>query len=327
MLAEPLKYLKGTSAMRLTTIPLGPDNLNRCTDLWGDRADYTPGDMRRMLERARDLLRTRRALGRLIVDEHDQPVGFGLATFITPDLSRLYRQAPYPQLGKQLLLQELTVEHIVLDEAAIGRGNATSGLHLVVLNQGFAYDRFSATQFQPLAGTMLQAFADCYRGYRLESIVTEIFGEEGIQLLASAGGGADMKRFERQVASGAVIRSGVLCLDRETAERTYSPHLPLFTYGPPRLLLSGAERRIVQAALGGQTDRAVSEQLKLPLTTVKATWRRIQAKAERDAGLQATLGELRGEGLRGQQSRHIILDYVRSYPSELTPYTPGTERD
>jgi hypothetical protein len=95
----------------------------------------------------------------------------------------------------------------------------------------------------------------------------------------------------------------------------------MFLYSPPRILFTAAEQALLRLSLRGSTDRAMSDDLGIPLTAVKARWNRIHAR------VMAQLPDLfagvslpdRGR-TRGTQFRHLILDYVRDNPSELTPH-------
>ena len=82
---------------------------------------------------------------------------------------------------------------------------------------------------------------------------------------------------------------------------------------------------LLSVALSGGTDEWLSERLGIPVTAVKSRWIRIQQRtATRLPQLlqEVPMGHAR---VRGVQTRHIILDYVRRTPSELTPYDRDCE--
>jgi hypothetical protein len=95
----------------------------------------------------------------------------------------------------------------------------------------------------------------------------------------------------------------------------------MFVYNPPRIRFTRVQQDILAAALAGATDEQLSARLGIPLTTVKSRWTRIQ---QRTATLVPELFEeipiSRAGGRRGVQTRHLILQYVRENPAELTPY-------
>jgi hypothetical protein len=107
---------------------------------------------------------------------------------------------------------------------------------------------------------------------------------------------------------------------RERAAAIRSPLLAVFAYNPPRLFLTPSERELLSEALSGVTDETLSARLGIPLTAVKARWARIQHRAAE--ALPALFADvpMPSHGGRGVRTRHLILDYVRKNPSELTPY-------
>jgi hypothetical protein len=116
------------------------------------------------------------------------------------------------------------------------------------------------------------------------------------------------------------MRSLLGTVTREQAAARTSPMLALFAYSPPRLHFTPAEQRVLSEALGGAVDETLSARLGIPLSAVKARWTRIQERVVRYAPeLVAAVRHGRGYG-RGNQRRHLILNYVRDHPSELTPY-------
>ena len=139
-------------------------------------------------------------------------------------------------------------------------------------------------------------------------------------MLAKAGNARVVREF-REIAPGMPIATRVMTLDRDFAAERKSSNLALFVYNPPKVFFTDAEQELLLAALDGGTDDVLSARLGIPMTATKAPWNRVQARvAER---VPALLGDLStridGHGQRGPQFRHLIVDYVRNNPSELTP--------
>src|SRR5687767_6843133 len=110
-------------------------------------------------------------------------------------------------------------------------------------------------------------------------------------------------------------------MDRARAAARKTPFLPMFLYTPPQVLFTPAEKELLRAALNGAPDEVISERLGIPVSAVKGRWHRIhQRAADRIPELFQQTPALVGDGYRGRQIRHVILEYVRDNPSELTPY-------
>jgi hypothetical protein len=309
------------NATGLTTVRLTEANVERCEPLWGGRSDYTAPEVSALLDRVRWLLSTERARGAMFLEHDGRLRGFGLATFVHEDVITAFVAAPHPQFGRRVL-SDPDFAAITLDETDIGRRNATGGVELVVLNQGYDLDGLTQSGgWQPLAGTSMQAFADAHRGYKLARIVNEIFDKEGVAFLERARP-ATIHRFASTTRSGERLLTGCWILSRQEAERHGGFILPMFAYSPPIIRFTATERRVLRFALSGATDEVVATLLRVPLTAVKARWRRIQDRATIVPGLGERIATLRRQHTRGLQWRHLIIEYVRTNPSELTPYLP-----
>jgi hypothetical protein len=117
------------------------------------------------------------------------------------------------------------------------------------------------------------------------------------------------------------LKSVVGMLTRERAVAQTSVMMMAFDYDPPQLRLTAAERELLTAALDGATDDALARRLGVPLTSVKARWTRIEQRAVCHCPeLFRHVPSPRHADKRGAQTRHLVLEYLRANPSELTPY-------
>jgi len=310
-----------SGAMRLSAVPLTARNLSRCVQLWAARSDYTSAEFSRALRKVTWLLTTDRARGRLISEDNGQVRGFGIAAFVRRDFIDSYLAAPYAQIGKQILFHK-RIRNIVLDEQTVGRQNAGAGLDVVVLNQGFDFEGFAPGERQPLVGTMIQSFIEAHQGYKLARLVSEVIGEREVALLDRPGA-PPIRQLWFETKSGERLESGVWVWDAATAAQSEVFSLPVFTYMPPLVCFTSAERKVLRAALTGVTDTTIARELGIAVAAVKGRWLRIiERAAAKHQELGATIEALKRDGQRGPQIRHLIVDYVRRHPSELTPYSP-----
>jgi hypothetical protein len=308
--------------MQVHSIPLTPENLPMCAPLWGGSETYGRDEMRDVLDGASRLLLERRALGAIVL-ENDRARAFGITTFADEVLMDRYLTDPHPHLGKRLLAGAHGPESTsVLSVSGIAERNAGRGLQVVVANTAYDTD---ALDEATVLGVLMRAFQETLRGYRIARLVNEVFGEHAISVVMDSGSYEVLETFDLS-GPGIQLRSLVSTLTREQAVASKHPLLPLFAYSPPRLFLTPAEQDLLSEALTGVTDETLSRRLDIPLSAVKARWSRIQERAVRKAPHLFDDVPLPSRGGRGVQTRHLILQYVRHHPSELTPYAQARAR-
>jgi hypothetical protein len=296
--------------------PIGPGNIDACRLLWGDRAAWRPADFERMLDRVRRWLERDRARGRLLRDEHGRPRAFGVSVFVSPAMADRLAATTSPQLGRQLLEHEAS-EASVLGPREVARGNAGSGLQLLVVSQGYDDSGLGDDEWATLLGQLIQAFLETHQGFRVSRAIIEAFGRRGVAFVAESWPGVTCA--DIITINGRRLPSARWTVTQAIAERQGGGLLPLFLYRPPSLGLSHAERVVLTAALTCGTDATIAEALQLPLATVKGRWSRIFRRvASTPIGERLSAGKAADR--RGPQSRHILLEYLRRNPWELTGY-------
>ena len=300
--------------MRLSAEVLDANNVEQCRKLWGDGAFHSRFELDRIIATARSLLVEGRARGSLLRD-NGLARYFGLTVFVDHATGAALMTDPHPRIGASLLADP---GHSILDSEAIGRGNANDGLHMVVVSQGWDFSGVVGNPWPPLLGSILKEFEDVHAGYRLSAIMGEVFGDGGEVVLKSRAF-PNTRQFTAAAGRGAALPSLVYWITRCEAEVGCSTLLPMFSYGVPRLLFTPQEQRMLRHALSGATDAELALQLGASLTAIKSQWRRV---FDRAAVVDDTLvgADYFGAGTRGMQKRHVILDYVRRHPEELTAY-------
>ncbi|MGE3508684.1 MAG: hypothetical protein AB7N65_07350 [Vicinamibacterales bacterium] len=296
--------------------PLGPANLDACRPLWGDRAAWRAADFERMLERVRRWLACDRARGRLLRDEHGRPRAFGVSVFVSPAVADRLATTTSPQLGRQLLEDE-ACDASVLGPREVARGNAGAGLQLLVVNQGYDDSGLHDDEWATLLGQLIHAFLETHTGFRVSRAIIETFGRRGVAFVAESWPGVTCA--DVVTVDGLRLPSARWTVTQASAERQGGGLLPLFLYRPPTLGLSHAERVVLAAALTFGTDTAIAEALRLPLATVKGRWSRIFRRVA-STPIGDRLSASKAADRRGPQSRHILLEYLRRNPWELTGY-------
>jgi hypothetical protein len=262
------------------------------------------------------LLAQERALGSIILED-DRPRAFCITAFVDEVFVEGYLRDPYPNVGKDLLLRRCAGERrAVLAREEIGDRSAGTGLQLVVLNSNVDA---SGADPDSVLGLAMQSFQEIHRGYRTARIINEVFGHHAIEVVITSRC-YDVQRAFGALA-GATVSSVLATLTREDAAARHSPLLPIFVYSPPRILFTPSEQGLIRPALRGGTDEALSARLGVSLSSVKARWTRIlQRAARRMPQLFDEVPVPQRANRRGTQIRHLILEYARANPSELTPY-------
>jgi hypothetical protein len=303
--------------MSVLVAPMSSRNVASCTDLWADRATYSQAALNTVIRTAGQLLTETRALGSIVLED-SRPRAFGLSTFLDETFVEKYLADPYPQLGRHLLATPShSAPECILDVHGIGERNSTAGNQLVVLSTNFD---LTAKDPDGVLGALMHAFQETHRGYRIARIIVEVLGEPAIEALVSSGSFTLHHRFST-LAPNVKIPSCIATLTRTEAGARRTPLLPMFLYNPPTLGLTYAEQQLLRTALSGCTDLTLSETLNVSIAAVKARWMRIQERVGRRVPeLLGSVGQRRKASGRGAQIRHLILDYVRRHPSELTPY-------
>jgi hypothetical protein len=230
---------------------------------------------------------------------------------------------PYPHIGKRLLLDARTPHSTsVLSIEQIAQRNADIGLQVIVASTGYDSE---AQDVDTVIGELIWAFHEVHRGYRIARIVNEVFGEPAISVVTGSRGYEVLRVFDL-ASEGSELRSLVGTVSREQAGAVKHPLLAMFAYSPPRLFFTPAEQELLSAALAGATDEMSSKRLGIPVSAVKARWSRIQERAARMAPELFDEVPLPVRQGRGVQTRHLILQYLRHHPSELTPYSRPSAR-
>lgn len=311
--------------MRLSVIPLTAENIVRCRPIWGDRLLMSSEELDGIVARAALALRLERARGVLLVDECDRARYFAISTFVSHEFAQRIVADPQPRVGFQVL-REWSPENPspILDEPAIAVGNGSeNGLVLTVLNQGYDLEGLGESGWPTIVGTVLEQFQFVHRGFRVERLIGEGFGIENDAVITTATPFAKIWRFDLP-ADTAPVHSIVFTFSRQDVLTHWSPILPVFTYAPPKVRFSRSERTLLRAALAGGTHKEVAARLALSLPAVTARWKRIVSRvSDRAPELLSAAGAARGSS-RGEQSKHLILDFVRAHPSELTPWVASS---
>jgi DNA-binding CsgD family transcriptional regulator len=292
-------------------------NVERSVDLWADRSAYSPDELDRVLGLLGRLFARRCAHG-TIITINGVTRACGLSAFVHADVLDAAIPHPLPLLTKRLLLAAAADSRArpFLEQADIARGNARDGLHLLILQANIDT---STGHGDVLFGQLTRAFYRLHDGYRPARVVADYVGP--VAVAVARAGEFDIVREFPSIAPGIDIPSALVVLTPAAAAARGNTTIQTFAYNPPRIMFTAREQELLRCALDGAPDDIVAGRLGVALSSVKARWTRVQQRAiQMVPELFLSVPLPKQPHRRGAQTRHLVLQYVRTHPSELTPY-------
>jgi DNA-binding CsgD family transcriptional regulator len=268
-----------------------------------------------------------------VVEDADAPpkeaiLAFSNIAFVEPSFIEELKTTLPPIVGAQLINRILDKRSPVLEEEAIGRGNAGKGLYTIVPQGSIAVQGLPPVEVHAVHSMLMDAFQWAIRGYRLAELLCDPFGNEVLQFFLRSGMRLRRDYSDFYQAAGAAappdtVRPYLISLTAAEAHESYGQWIAMhFAYSPPCFDLRRSQRRLLQYALRGDTDEEVAAALGISPWTVKKTWQDIYAKvAEANPTLlPPPLADGDSEQRRGSERRRHLLQYVRQHPVEIRPY-------
>ena len=248
----------------------------------------------------------------------DSIEGFGASVFVTDTFVDEFLSERRHYLDAALYERIIDGPSPVLSEAEIADANSGDGLNLVVLNFGLRDHDLSNMVTQQALRLGNAAFYALHAGYRMKTIVNEVFGDAAAQYM-QAGGFRRLDTVRGNGGSGASTPH-LFALRREWVEQGVIDSLwPLFYPPVPQIGFSASERRVLLHALLNRSDAEIAAQLGLSLDSVKKTWRRIYDRVSRRFTYLVADDRKSGAAGRSSEKRRHVLDYLRLHPEEVRP--------
>lgn len=259
-----------------------------------------------------------------------QLLGVGVSVFVSDSFLRELKTPPHFWLGPELAKRVAGEEWPVLLPKRIREANSHDGLNLVIWQ---ATVRPQDLHRMEIWNAFMAAGVQHHRGYLLkELLVAQAESVEHLLGLRHTGGffwnGTEGRYCDLPPGdvSGIVRTPHVLGITREMAvdrplESITSVIGSLFLHQSPQFGFSPSEQRLLLAALNGGTDRELSAELDVSLSTVKKTWRhiydRVAACAPKLIPANASVEE--GESERGKGKKQRLIAHLNHHPEELRP--------
>lgn len=243
----------------------------------------------------------------------------GVSAFLDEGTVQEWLTAPKPYFTAYLLQSAFAGVPVLLSSSQVGRANAEEGLNLFILGFSYAFPPGSPL-VPPLLTRAIEHFVSSHQGYKLKRLmredpapIAEMFLRSGMRAHAT---------FDPQDGSGVSRVATVMERSDTMPLFPHSPAAMLFQFLPPVIGFSPSERRMLQLALEGMSDSDLVRELSISPHTLKRCWRTIFDRALLAAPLIfGSLAEPRDTpGVRGQEKRRHLLQYLRDHPQELRPF-------
>jgi DNA-binding CsgD family transcriptional regulator len=255
-------------------------------------------------------------------------LGAAASVFVRDDFLIELKRPPFFWIGPELANRIGRGQSPLLSDAEVAVANTSGGLNLVLWHMSIDPEQAMRDDIRmQVPGSFLES----HRGYRLKEFIAlqATFAQEAQWISDSGSLFLDPSTgkhtvFSNQNGEGIIAAPHVFGLTRELALMRMTWTTSLFLYEAPKAGFSPSEQRLLLAAMRGQTDEDLSDELTISLSAVKKTWSSIYERAAShlpDFGLTHDAEEGRRCGDRGKQKKQRLLAYLREHPEELRPYS------
>ena len=255
---------------------------------------------------------------------------FGSSFFATEDFITEFCAAPKPYLAAIIYERILTGRSPLLSAPQIISENSSRGLHLVVPHFGLRNPDLSNERTLRALQAASSAFYFFHAGYRINSILNEVYGGQHARYM-EAGGFRLLSNFEDRltpeiVGVPAKHQPYLFMLKKDwIAPAAVNPLWFLFHALPPQMHFSPAEQRVLVHALFNEPDVEIAENLSVSLDAVKKAWRNIYNRVALAAPYLIENTERLSSTGRGSEKRRYLLEYLRTHPEELRPFSKSAQ--
>jgi len=317
--------LAGSAALRFRLA--GPADLNRCAELLPAGFRASAAVQRRLVEIWQDILASEARTFTIVEDlERPRPMnieGFGISVFVRESFLKEFWTSPRPYLAAAFYERMLAGDDPMLTGAELAAINSTTGLNVLVLHFGLSNEDLSNPRTAQVLSVGSSAFFFFHAGYRIHVLMNEVYGPQPCAYMEQ--GGFRLLR-DFHAACPAEFKNApperrpyLFALRREWVKPgAVHPLSHLFFAAPSRIGFSALERRVLEGALLNESDLQIAERLGMSVDSVKNAWRNIYARTERE--VRNLMPPAHSDsGIRGQEKRRHILEYVHAHPEELRP--------
>jgi hypothetical protein len=255
--------------------------------------------------------------------------GFGFAAFVKQSFAEAEVRNPRPGLNSRIIGSIVGQNPVTATYEEVRAANTTGGLEQVILDTSWKHGHLNAAQVDEVRVLLGLAYQELYAGYHFSRILTELVDELDLWHIQGHRTFQFLDRFEAyRLANRETDWNSNRALCAVTVESMRAdPHsiaAGLFQHrSRPQFGFTRGEQELLEAALEGMEDAAVSKSLFVTVPAIKHRWANI---FERVTALRPDLCPPDGDGTRGIQKRQRVLAYMRHHPEELRPFDFGSMR-
>jgi hypothetical protein len=251
--------------------------------------------------------------------------GIGLSVFVTEAFVDEILEQPHPYLAETFFDRLLEGRSPVLSRSEERAANSSSGLDVLVVHFGRRNPDMTQERTRRVLQAGSAAFYFAHAGYRVKTLVNEVFGRQEAQYM-NAGGFQMIDAFRTpsrpELAGVTPDHWPYLFALRKEWIPLGAVNQLAFLFHPltPQLGLSASEQGVLLRALLNESDQQIAEGTAVTIDAVKKTWRRVYERMTLTAphvlGTEAP-GQAPG---RSTEKRRHLLEYIRTHPEELRPF-------
>jgi hypothetical protein len=257
--------------------------------------------------------------------DHPRLVGCGASVFVSDAFVRELKSPPSFWIGPELARRVCLGVSPLLSNKEVAEANARDGLNLVGWHAASGPEdgrRVDVLNF------LFATFLEVHRGFLVKELIGQAESEEMARSMWNIGNSFfDPNRgcFVDSIDGSAeefVRRPHVVGSKRDQA--LAKPGLwvaSVFAYQPPRFAFRRSEQKLLLAALRGETDEELSDELAVSLSSVRRMWLSIYDRVAANLPTLFRDEVPANDGIsgRGRGKKHRLLAYIREHPEELRP--------
>ncbi|HXH23043.1 MAG TPA: hypothetical protein VNN10_13545 [Dehalococcoidia bacterium] len=312
------------------------EDLNAYEEILEPGFRASPHVRHRLIDIWRTLLLEDRALFVTFEDEYEPRTieAAAITSFAQETFVHGYLKNPRPYLAAEVYEKILGGRSPLLTPQEVRAANSGRGLEFIALHFMLRHPDLDDPRTQEVLMAANAAFFFFHHGYRMNSILQEVYGRDKADYLENAGfrpldDFADYFALRADEPPDPKDHPYLLRLGKEDiVPAAVTPLSFLFHPRPTRIYFSTAERKVLERALLGQSDEELSASLGVSVDTIKMTWRRVYQRVDREMPqLLGSDAARKQSPSRGSEKRRRLLDYLRNHLEELRPAVKPSTRE
>jgi hypothetical protein len=266
---------------------------------------------------------TRSAVVEMLWNDRAEIVGFGLASFVKKSFAEEEVQNPRPGLNSRIIDSLVNGKSVVATYAEVRDANTRGDLQQVILDTSWKNGFLNPSQVNEVRVLLSRAYMELFAGYRFSRILSEMVDEIDLWHIRGQSNFRVVDRFDnfRRANPETHWNPDRLLVEATLQTIRDDPHsiaAALFQHHVrPQFAFTRGEQELLELAMEGGDDVAITKSLFVTLPAIKRRWSSIFARV---GLIKPDICPTDGDGTRGVQKRQRILTYVRSHPEELRPF-------